>query len=587
MTHPSLGGDGAGPARAVACIGAGPAGLLAATQIKAARPGWRVEVFERQPRGVTFGYGVVFSDIAVRTIEYLAPTLGELLVKQTRWEDVEVRSHGGRHRIPGHGYVALSRHRLLGELVRRAEDVGVVVHHETPVALDELRDAYDLVIAADGARSRTRRALARELGASVTEGRSRFAWLGTGARFDAMTFIFEQTSTGVVVAHGYPHGDGISTFVVEVPEGTGAAEEVDLPHWEHVLAKHLDGHPLEARDSAWSRFPQVRLERCVHDNVVVIGDAAHTAHYSVGSGTRLALEDGFYLARMLTRYPDLSHALAEYQRRRLPSARELQTAGARSMRWFERAPLYLKRPAAQFSAHLLTRAAHVVAEDLKADVPALAGAAAAELAEAAGSAVSESAFDVPLNTGTLHLPGRRVTETGAAATDEGPSLVLSPSPSRPEAGSPPHLTVRLPGEDHPRLALYETGPCPETAEQAAEGTRRILEQSPHPATVPATGIRVRVGPGAQSRPRQAAAALQAQARALYEVGRCDLVDLAAEPGREPAPGESTAVLEIAGAVRAATGIPVMLSGFRAEPGQIETHLLAGRIDLWCEPEGEV
>ncbi|MEW5626612.1 FAD-dependent monooxygenase, partial [Streptomyces hydrogenans] len=368
----------------VACMGAGPAGLLAATQIKKARPDWDVVVHERSPENVTYGYGVVFSDTAVRTIEFMTPSLGAVLASQVTWDDVEIRAHGRRFRSAGHGYVALSRHRLLSELAGQARAAGVDLRYESPVELDALRDRHDLVVAADGARSRTRTVLATELGARVGHGTSRFAWLGTTAAFDAMTFIFEETEAGPVVAHGYPHGDGVSTFVVEVPRGSGGAREDterDLGHWSRVFAAHLDGRPLQAKDPRWAHFPTVRLDRCVHENVVLIGDAAHTAHYSVGSGTRLALEDAFLLGQALGRDDSLATALAEYQRRRMPGVRELRAAGERSMRWFERAPEHLAGPAPRFAVHLLSRASLLPLERIAADAPALVAEAAGLSAE--------------------------------------------------------------------------------------------------------------------------------------------------------------------------------------------------------------
>ncbi|WP_179892312.1 FAD-dependent monooxygenase, partial [Streptomyces sp. rh34] len=402
-------------------MGAGPAGLLAATQIKKARPDWDVVVHERSPKDVTYGYGVVFSDVAVRTIEFMTPSLGAVLSSQVTWQDVEVRAHGQRHRSSGHGYVALSRQQLLSELAGQALHAGVELRYESPVEIDGLRSRYDLVVAADGAHSRTRTALASALGARVGYGRSRFAWLGTTAAFDAMTFIFEETAAGLVIAHGYPHGDGISTFVVEVPCGSQETREdleQDLGHWSQVFAEHLDHRPLQAKDLRWAHFPTVHLDRCVHENVVLIGDAAHTAHYSVGSGTRLALEDSFLLGQALGRDDDIGTALAEYERRRMPGVRELRAAGERSMRWFERAPEYLSRPAPQFTVHLLSRASLAPLERIEADAPDLVEQATRLLAGDAPP--SAGVLSLPLDVGATRLPGRLVRDltSGAPGPEE-------------------------------------------------------------------------------------------------------------------------------------------------------------------------
>jgi anthraniloyl-CoA monooxygenase len=562
-----------GSARSVVCVGAGPAGLLAATQIKLARPGWHVVVHERAPKDVTYGYGVVFSDAAVRTIEYLAPELGELLATQTRWDDVEIRAHGRRYRVPGHGYAALSRHRLLDALAGRAAAVGVDMRYETPTTLGELRDEYDLVIAADGAHSQIRRELAAELGATVHWGRSRFAWLGTTAGFDAMTFIFERVRDTVVVAHGYPHDDGLSTFVVEVPgpapapTEAGADPEPVLAEWSEVFADHLGGHRLRTNDLRWERFPVVRLRDCVYRNVVVIGDAAHTVHYSVGSGTRMALEDGFHLARSVAHHDEPASALAEYQRRRLPGVAELQSTGERSMRWFEHVPDHLRKGPAPFAVHLLTRTNGVPLSRL---------AEAGRLTDDATEALTGrpmprgDVLAVPLTVGSVRLPGRLAMRTPTDAPGVVPVAVLDLADVASAAdpvGSP--------------VLAVDLGPC--AADPDVERTNTLVTMDAlRAADLPEGSVLAirSVLPAAVDRPPPA---LLARLRALCAVDRCDLVDLAAGDDRS---GVALAVaLETADLVRRPLNRPVMVSGFRAAPDVVRTHLLAGRIDLWCAEPG--
>ncbi|MFC0843803.1 FAD-dependent monooxygenase [Streptomyces noboritoensis] len=618
MTAPRPGGA----RRTVACVGAGPAGLLAATRIKTARPDWHVVVHERAPKDVTYGYGVVFSDIAVRTIAFMVPSLGAVLASQVTWQDVEVRANGRRHRSGGHGYIALSRHRLLAELAGQALDAGVELRYETPVAVDALRSRYDLVVAADGARSRTRSALAAELGARVRYGRSRFVWLGTSAVFDAMTFIFEETPEGLAIAHGYPHGDGRSTFVVEVPcssdgPGNGAAagggpdgrmrEELEraLDHWSRVFAEHLYHRPLLAKDLRWAHFPTVHLDRCVHENVVLIGDAAHTAHYSVGSGTRLALEDAFLLGRALERDDDLGTALAEYERRRLPGVQELRVAGERSMRWFERAPVFLERPAPQFAVHLLSRASLPSLEKVEADAPELVEEAKRELA--GGTPLpSAGILALPLEVGAVRLPGRLVREGGSGGSwcedceDQRYGCLLAtadgPADTGPAWQHLPRGTVvvaeRVPLVDRagaaPPLVVIDMGPCPTDPAQATAGAEALVAAA-HTAGWPMSpAVAVRTGftdvggtavGGAVSNP--GGEALLARLRVMRSAGLCDLVDLAARSGGPAEPDALLDVLEHADTVRSALGVPIMLSGFQARPDQIATHVLAGRIDAWC------
>ncbi|MGW6556293.1 FAD-dependent monooxygenase [Streptomyces hydrogenans] len=557
----------------VACMGAGPAGLLAATQIKKARPDWDVVVHERSPENVTYGYGVVFSDTAVRTIEFMTPSLGAVLASQVTWDDVEIRAHGRRFRSAGHGYVALSRHRLLSELAGQARAAGVDLRYESPVELDALRDRHDLVVAADGARSRTRTALAAELGARVGHGTSRFAWLGTTAAFDAMTFIFEETEAGPVVAHGYPHGDGVSTFVVEVPRGSGGAREDterDLDHWSRVFAAHLDGRPLQAKDPRWAHFPTVRLDRCVHENVVLIGDAAHTAHYSVGSGTRLALEDAFLLGQALGRDDSLATALAEYQRRRMPGVRELRAAGERSMRWFERAPEHLAGPAPRFAVHLLSRASLLPLERIAADAPALVAEAAGLSAEEAPS--SAEVLARPLEVAGTRLPGRLVRERVPAVPGAGGrpgeaayDCDVVAAGDAPDAGAAPGAAP---------LLVVDLGPCPRDPAEAEAGARAFA------ATLRAAGRRAGRAVAVRTGFAGAAEAATARLRVLRAAGLCDLADLAAPSDGTSDPEAVLDALETADAVRTALSVPVMLSGFRARPDQIATHVLAGRIDAW-------
>ncbi|MFI1223569.1 MULTISPECIES: FAD-dependent monooxygenase [unclassified Streptomyces] len=582
--------------RTVACVGAGPAGLLAATQIKRARPDWHVVVHERSPKDVTYGYGVVFSDVAVRTIEFMTPSLGAVLSSQVTWQDVEVRAHGRRHRSSGHGYVALSRQQLLSELAGQALHAGVELRYESPAEIDGLRSRYDLVVAADGAHSRTRTAFATDLGARIGYGRSRFAWLGTTAAFDAMTFIFEETAAGPVVAHGYPHGDGISTFVVEVPCGGGGPREdleQDLGHWSRVFAEHLDHRPLQAKELRWAHFPTVHLDRCVHENVVLIGDAAHTAHYSVGSGTRLALEDAFLLGQALGRDDDIGTALAEYERRRLPGVRELRAAGERSMRWFERAPEYLARPTPQFAVHLLSRTSPTGLERVEADAPDLVEQATRLLAGDAPP--SAGVLSLPLEVGATRLPGRLVLDltAGPPGPEEqeertyGCVLGAADDPADPGPASrdlPRGVVVAaedviLGGRPHASapLVVIDMGPCPRDPERAAAEAGAFAEAARAAGWPAGPAVAVRTGFA------DAAEAALARLRVLRAAGLCDLADLAAPFGGAAEPDTVLDALEAADTVRTALGVPVMLSGFRARPDQVATQVLAGRIDAWCVP----
>ncbi|MFE2110701.1 FAD-dependent monooxygenase [Kitasatospora sp. NPDC059463] len=502
--------------------------------------------------------------------------------------------------------MALSRHRLLAELAGRAAGAGVALHYGVAADAELLSAEYDVVVAADGAASRTRRALAGELGARTGLGRSRFAWLGTAAEFDAMTFIFEETAHGPVVAHGYPHGDGVSTFVVELPatgDPAAAAErerlEQDLGHWSDVFAEHLAGHPLQAKDLRWANFPAVRLDRCVRGNVVVIGDASHTVHYSVGSGTRMALEDGYYLARALHRHEVVADALAEYERRRLPSVRALQDAGERSMRWFENAPAHLERPGAQFSVHLLSRAVLPVAARVRAEAPDLVDEATRVVAGGDYRPAPDGALALPLDVGGLRLPGRLVldlgdgTPEGAVPQDAPYGCVLAP-PGRPAGGAvvtADRLADHLAGpasrhsDAPPPLVVVDMGVCPpdpaRAGGEAAALSAAVADRGGGRAPGAVVAVRSTVAATGGPASGGAVEALLARLRAMRSAGLCELADLDAGPGGGADPEAVLDALEWADAVRSALGIPVMLSGFRARPDQAEPHILAGRIDAWC------
>ncbi|MET9764372.1 FAD-dependent monooxygenase [Streptomyces sp. NPDC006372] len=582
----------------MACIGAGPAGLFAAAEIKRTRPDHHVVVYERAPKHVTYGYGVVFSDVAARAIQYMAPHLDALLAEQTSWQDVEVRRRDRRYRIPGHGYRAVSRHRLLGQLARRAVDLGVELHYETPVDLDEL--SADLIIAADGAHSKTRQMFAAGLGARTTYGRSRFLWLGTRARFDAMTFIIEQSGDTVVIGHGYPHGDDLSTFVVEIA-GTGptpCAQEVDLAHWSSVFEEHLQGHVLEANgEPRWAHFPEVRLDRFVHGNVVVIGDAAHTVHYSVGSGTRLALEDGFYLARSLAQHTEMGDALDAYQRRRLRAVGDLQSAGARSMRWFENIPAYAEKPPAQFTMALLGRTAHPDVRELELTAQPLVQHALKEFtadADDEGGGV----FGLPLFIRNVKIRNRRAISLtpDSRRVDDGTEfgLVISTDRAKPKPSAYPGAVRAIlldvgalndvrdwDAVDAPELVVLDGGPHP--AEPVEDHAARLLAQlGAADLGGRPVAVRTRLASTGEPPARGATKPLLTWLGALRTAGYCDMVDLAASGEGGTSHDQLLTALETAELIGSVLGVPMMLSGFTAPPERTEPHMLGRRLDLWCE-----
>ncbi|HUG84393.1 MAG TPA: bifunctional salicylyl-CoA 5-hydroxylase/oxidoreductase [Euzebya sp.] len=365
----------------IACIGGGPAGLFFAILMKSRQPGTEVVVHERNRRGDTFGFGVVFSDETLANIAVHDPESIRAIEREFRhWSAMDVRVRGRRLTSDGHGFAALARVRLLDILARRAIDLGVDVRFEREVDdIDAVVQRSDLVIWADGVNSLTRTRFAAELVPSITDGAARFIWTGTDAPFDRFTFIFTETPHGWVQAHVYPFDDRRSTFIVEMAESTwreaglagqddglvpGESDAHALKWCESVFAEHLGGCGLIGNNSKWLNFPRVQVARWSHGNVVLLGDSAHTAHFSVGSGTKLALEDAIALADAVCAADDVPKALSRYEAQRRPVVESLQRAAATSEEWFQQVDRHIKRPVEQFVFSLFTRSQRVTHDNL-------------------------------------------------------------------------------------------------------------------------------------------------------------------------------------------------------------------------------
>ena len=365
----------------IACAGGGPAGLYFAISMKLRNPSHEIDVFERNRADDTFGWGVVFSDQTVENLMANDAVSGEIIRDEfAHWDDIEVHIHGQCIRSGGHGFIGIGRKRLLAILQERARELGIGLHfeHEASPALAAWND-YDLVIAADGANSRIRTAHAEHFDANIQVRKNKFFWFGTAKRFDAFTFAFEQTEAGWVWAHAYRFDGDLSTFIVEMEPETWrrlGLDRMDQPEaialCESIFASHLDRHELMSNAShlpgpqAWLNFRRIVTENWSYDKFVLLGDAAHTAHFSIGSGTKLALEDAIKLAEVLNR-PGLSReqALAEYQAERSVEVLKLQNSARNSTEWFETLDRYLSFPPLQFAYSLLTRSQRVSHENLR------------------------------------------------------------------------------------------------------------------------------------------------------------------------------------------------------------------------------
>ncbi|MCK9284375.1 MAG: bifunctional salicylyl-CoA 5-hydroxylase/oxidoreductase [Rhodocyclaceae bacterium] len=349
----------------IACIGGGPAGLYAAILLKQTDPARRVTVFERNRADESGGWGVVFSD---RTLDALQRADAEshraIFDALHRWEDIEIHFRGETIRCGGHGFSGIARARLLSILQGRAREVGVELRFGTETHAES--SAYDLIVAADGARSGIRESAREYFRPQERNGSTRYLWLGSDRRLDAFTFAFRETEWGWFNLHAYRYDAGHSTFIVEAPEAVWRAAGLDradtaesIAFCEHLFAAQLDGARLQGgaprrNGEDWLRFNHILCERWHHNNLVLLGDAAHAVHFSVGSGTKLAMEDAAALADCLRGSDAIPLALAAYQARREPEVRRLQSAARNRQEWFENVARYTTLDPLQFSYSLLT-----------------------------------------------------------------------------------------------------------------------------------------------------------------------------------------------------------------------------------------
>jgi anthraniloyl-CoA monooxygenase len=374
----------------VACLGGGPAGLYFAISAKLRDPHLEVDVFERHRRGETFGWGVVFSDQTMENLLVNDPVSAATIRDSfAHWDEIEVSVSGQSVSSGGHGFIGIGRRNLLRILTDRAEQLGVNLHFETEfdTNLDAYAD-YDLIVASDGINSQIRTKYADRFGVDIDVRRNRFCWLGTTRMFDAFAFLFEKTEAGWIWAHAYRFDETHSTFIVECApetwEGLGldkmeAAESTAL--CERIFARHLDGHALLSNaahlrgSAAWINFRRVLCQRWSFDNVVLLGDAAHTAHFSIGSGTKLALEDAIKLADVISRTDvrdraTMAGALGEYQDERHVEVLKIQNSARNSTEWFETLDRYIGFDPMQFTYSLMTRSQRVSHENLRLRDPA-------------------------------------------------------------------------------------------------------------------------------------------------------------------------------------------------------------------------
>jgi anthraniloyl-CoA monooxygenase len=360
----------------IVCLGGGPAGLYFSILAKKANPSWNITVVERNRPDATFGWGVVFSDKTMDGFKTIDPETHEAITGAFRhWDDIDIYFRAHRIRSGGHGFCGIARLTLLQILQRRAAALGVELVFETEVT-DIARYArdYDLVVASDGANSVARRTYVENVRPNIDVRRNRFIWLGSRTKLDAFTFDFRETEWGWFNLHAYRFAEDWSTFIVETPEKTWRAAGIDrmpldqsIGLCEAMFGERLGGERLVSNAhhkpgaEAWLTFQRVLCERWYHENIVLIGDAAHTAHFSIGSGTKLAMEDAIALSRVLS----AGGELAQYQAEREVEALKLQSAARNRMEWFEQVERYVHLEPEQFAYSLLTGSQRIGHENLK------------------------------------------------------------------------------------------------------------------------------------------------------------------------------------------------------------------------------
>ena len=366
----------------VAILGAGPAGLYLAYLIKRRRRDADVIVIEQNPADATFGFGVVFSD---RALEFLreddTETYAAIAPHMESWSDIAIVHRGERVVIDGVGFAAIGRLKLLQLLQARARSVGVApIYQRLVKSVDELSDA-DLIVGADGLNSLVRRSHENEFGASVRLLTNRFVWFGTSKRFETLTQTFAETESGFFNAHHYRYSPDLSTFIVEVDHETfvrnGLAQMAEAETrslCERVFAQALDGAPLISNNSIWRQFPIVHNDRWSVSHRVLIGDALHTAHFSIGSGTRLAMEDAIALEKALAAHPnDGVAALAAYEAARRPILEKLVAGANGSAAWYEQFAQHMQLAPVDFAMSYVTRSGRVDLDRLRKLSPRFTG----------------------------------------------------------------------------------------------------------------------------------------------------------------------------------------------------------------------
>jgi len=405
----------------IVCIGGGPAGLYFAVLMKQAFPDSEISVLERNRPDDTFGWGVVFSDETLDNFEVADPqSFATIRESFASWTDIETYYRGTCTRSTGHGFCGLSRKRLLQIFHGRCRELGVELAFQREVTDDAELAGADLILASDGINSFVRQKYAATFRPSIDWRKCRFAWFGTTLPLEAFTFVFLESEHGLFQVHAYPFqrrsqgaDEDLSTWIVECHEdvwrraGLDEADEArSVAYVEQLCAEHLRGHRLLVNKSVWRSFPTVRCERWSHGNVVLMGDSAHTAHFSIGSGTKLAMEDAIALVAAFREHgaADVPGALRAYEESRRVDVIKTQKAAQTSLEWFENSARYLGQHPLQFTFNLMTRSKRITYDNLRRRDPELVGQVDAWFAAANGTPVPVLSDGTPVPPPPLFAP---------------------------------------------------------------------------------------------------------------------------------------------------------------------------------------
>ncbi|MFD8492340.1 bifunctional salicylyl-CoA 5-hydroxylase/oxidoreductase [Amycolatopsis sp. NPDC059657] len=409
----------------IAVLGGGPAGLYFSALAKQLNPAHEITVWERNAPDDTFGFGVVFSDETLGGIEHADTAIFAAMREEfARWDDIDVHFRGTTFTSGGHGFAAMSRKRLLNILQERCRTLGVDVRFRTEAPdVTVLAAEYDLVVACDGVNSPARTRLAGEFRPSVETRRCRYIWLGTDLVFDAFKFHILDTPAGVMQIHGYPYSSEASTFILELHEDVwqrafapvaeealppGRSDERSIELIRELCADVLGEHQVFANNSKWTKFGTVRCASWRHENVVLLGDAAHTAHFSIGSGTKLAMEDALALAACLHEQSTVDEALTAYEAERRPVVTSTQRAAQASLEWFENIGQYTDQDPHEFAFNIVTRSRRVTYDNLRLRDPEFVGELDEWFASRQSSGEVRPPMFQPFRLGELQLENRVV-----------------------------------------------------------------------------------------------------------------------------------------------------------------------------------